>query len=416
VKTKYLTLADFGAVLKKNWLPILLALLLLFGAGAGIRLAIPATYSTDATYYVRNMQGEEFIKKNGLTTSQLASVQTLCKEYATLIETCDGLYDRTLEKLSSFYPQMTREELRGMVSATSDNTLIRVTVTHTDPAVADTVAAALQGEVAGYINETAWPHLSAEMQCVTLAGAALPAAQSSAHPLVIGALTGVLGAFLAYLFFLLRFLFGNTLRDADEITRALPELPLLGEVRPDRLFALRTNLTVRLKSSRCPLVGVLDVDGAPGLLAGALAGSLSATEKKVLILDLKLQTAEDAPGLYAHLAGEAPSLDALLRHTEDGDVMYLAGGTGKAPMDLLATDRFGALLQQLSEVLDYIVVDFDDPDVAALLSAHISGYVLVAATKKTGARELRRAHDVLQSADARLLGLAIEGTDRRRDA
>lgn len=422
MKTAYLTFADLGTVLKKHLLPILVALLVCFGAGAAVRLAIPATYSTDATYYVRNMQGEEFIKKNGLTTSQLASVQTLCKEYATLIETCDGLYDRVLEKLSSLYPQMTREELRGMVSATSDNTLIRVTVTHTDRTVADTVAFYLQSEVAPFVNETAWPHLSAEMQCVTLASTAPPATRSSAHPLVIGALTGVFGAFLTYLFFLLRFLCGNTLRDTDEITRVLPELPLLGELQPNLsldeeaflqakgLHTLRTNVTVRLKGTQCPIVGIVGV-GIDGYLAESLAVSFSGAEKRVLVMDLNdaHQGQPELPaGLFDYLEGREASLDALLHQTETEGVMRLCSGFAHnaKPQDLLATARFRTLLQSLAGVMDVILLAFDNADTAAILSSEITGCVLTVGAGVSGARQLRQAFATLQNAEASVLGLA----------
>lgn len=417
MKTAYLTFADLGTVLKKHLLPILVALLVCFGAGAAVRLAIPATYSATFSYQVLNLQGEEFVHINGLTSSQLASVQTLCKEYATVVETHDALYDRVRAKL---HVSLTREELREAVSATSDSTLLHVTVTHTDPAVVTAISSVMEGEVAPYINEIMWPNLS--MDSIILATSACSATRSSAHPLVIGALTGVAGAFLTYLFFLLRFLCGNTLRDTDEITRVLPELPLLGELQPNLnldeevflqpkgLHTLRTNVTVRLKGTQCPIVGIVGV-GIDSYPAEALAVSFSGAEKRVLVIDLNdaHQGQPELPtGLFDYLEGREASLDALLHQTEAEGVMRLWSGFAHnaKPQDLLATARFRALLHSLAEVMDVILLAFDNADTAAILSSEITGCVLTVGAGVTGARQLRRAFATLKNAEASVLGLA----------
>lgn len=418
MKTAYLTVADFGATLKKHLLPILMALLICFGVGAAVRLVIPATYAATFSYQVLNLQGEEFVHINGLTSSQLASVQTLCKEYATVIETHDALYDRIQAKL---HVSLTREELREAVSATSDSTLLHVTVTHTDPAVVTAIASVMEGEVAPYINETMWPNLS--MDSIILATSARSATRSSAHPLVIGALTGVVGAFLTYLFFLLRFLCGNTLRDTDEITRVLPELPLLSTLQPATIgskedaclkpwgiHALRTNVIVRLKEAQCPIIGIVGVEDC-GRSAESLAVSFSGAEKRVLVMDLNDNNQgllEMPAGLFDYLEGREASLDALLCQTETEGVMRLRSGFAHnaKPQDLLATARFRTLLQSLAEAMDVILLAFDNADTAAILSSEITGCVLTVGAGVTGARQLRQAFATLQNAQASVLGLA----------
>ena len=415
MKTNYLTFSDLFRLLKKHLCLLLAATVLFFAVGFGIRVALPQTYSATSAYYVRNMQGEEFIKINGLTTSQLASVQTLCKEYATLVETCDGLYERAASKLIGSH---TAKALRGMVSATSDNTLLKVTVTHTDPAVVNNVAAALESVLADYINETAWPNLSETMKCVVLAQSAAPAVRSSLHPVSAGVLTGLVGLLLAYLFCLLRFLFGNTLWDEHEIARALPELPVLGVLRPsaasaegaqpmpEGIRALRTNLGARLADTKCPLIGIVGAGACD--VTEQLSVAFSGAEKRVLIMDLCASSAKQTAGLLDYLEGREASLDALLTPTSAEGVLHLFGGCAQAaaPQDLLATDRFRALLNSLAEVVDVVLLSFDDADTAAILTAEVTGYVLSVDAGVSGARQLRRACATLQDAEARVLGLA----------
>ena len=176
MKTEYLTLSDLVAIFKKRIVPILLAALILGVCGFALRALLPERYSATATFYVRNLQSEAFLGANGLTSSQLASVQTLAKDYATLAEESDALYDRMIKNHGL---TQSRDQLRDMLRAETDSTVFTVTATARDKQAADAVIAAVEEELPALIAEVAWPNLSFDV--VVLLREAAPAARSSAH-------------------------------------------------------------------------------------------------------------------------------------------------------------------------------------------------------------------------------------------
>ncbi len=423
MKTEYLTLSDLGVIFKKRILPIFLATLLCAVLGFSVRALLPPKYSATATFYVRNLQSEQFLAANGLTSSQLAVVQTLAKEYATVATEGDALLDRMIEKHAL---SLTREALRSMLTSAPDNTAFTVTATAADAATADAVITAMEAELPGFIQETAWPQLSAEFTVVVLLREAAPAASTAANPFVWSAYGALGGLVLSYLFFILYFLFSNRLTDPTEIDRVLSQTPMLGvipEIKPpadaaEPFYALRERLP-RADGKRAVTLAVTSAKAGEGksyVLAG-LARSLAVAGKRVLVIDADLRRGgkeafflpETEPGLSEYLADPTKDPLRLVHKTEHAGLWLVpAGLVPLSPCDHPMSDRIAALLAAYAIRYDYILTDFPAVTQAAdvtACTADFAGTLMVAAPKRCGAHELRTSVEVLTAAGGTVLGV-----------
>jgi len=91
-----------------------------------------------------------------------------------------------------------------------------------------------------------------------------------------------------------------------------------------------------------------------------------------------------------------------------------AGPHTPNPASLLSTSDKEALLQRLSETFDYVVVD--SPPVllvtdATILSSVVDGVIVIVESGATGPASLVRAFRTLDTAGARLLGVAVNKFD-----
>lgn len=91
-----------------------------------------------------------------------------------------------------------------------------------------------------------------------------------------------------------------------------------------------------------------------------------------------------------------------------------AGPVALHPSEMLASPRMRDLMHSLETEFDHIVID--TPPVlsvtdAALLSALADSTILVIRTGVTSRAALRRAHDVLEHVDARIIGVILNAAD-----
>lgn len=423
MKTEYLTLSDLVAIFKKRIVPILLAALLLGVGGFALRALLPEKYSATASFYVRNLQSEAFLGANGLTSSQLAVVQTLAKDYAALAEESDALYDRMIKNHGL---AQSREQLREMLRAETDSTVFTVTATARDKETADAVIAAVEQELPALIGEVAWPNLSFDV--VVLLREAAPAARASAHPLLWAALAFAGGLVLSYLFFVFCFLFSNRLTDAAEISRVLSDLPLL-EVIPkieppadpaEAFFSLRERLP-RGTDGTAVTVAVTSAQSGEGksYVAAELARSLATAGHRVLLIDADLRRGakevffrpEAEPGFAEYLSGKVTKPAALVHETEKQGLLLLpAGVVPVSPCDHPLSCRMAELLAAYCTQYDYILADFPaviETADAVVCARDFANTVLVAAPFNSGARELRAAVASLRQAGGSLLGTVV---------
>lgn len=189
--------------------------------------------------------------------------------------------------------------------------------------------------------------------------------------------------------------------------RLLP--PLLGVAEPkdlaiESLRSLRTSLQFALVEARNGIVAV----GGPAPLVGKsfvtanLAHLLGEGGKRVLVVDADLRRGrlhryfgmERGTGLSDAIAGEVPVQD-VLRRTGSPNVTLLGAGTiPPNPAEMLGSERFQCLLEQLAAAHDVVLVD--TPPIlavtdAALVARHAGVTLFVLRSGKHPMREIGAA-------------------------
>ncbi len=200
-------------------------------------------------------------------------------------------------------------------------------------------------------------------------------------------------------------------------------LPLLGIVEsvdkssPAVFSAMRIGLQSLAPEASVILLG--QVGGTAMKIAGKLAQSLTAADKRVLLIDCdleegrlsKLMDAEGARGLAELL--DDPNLPAAVRPTDFDKVAFLPAGTGKgsAP-DLLSRESFASVMRSMRERYDRIILyppAFGASIIPLTVAPQADASILVLQLDNAGREEAIGAARSLQAFHGRAVGLVITG-------
>lgn len=153
-----------------------------------------------------------------------------------------------------------------------------------------------------------------------------------------------------------------------------------------------------------------------------LAIVLAQQGKRVLLLDADMRRpsihlvlgVNNKSGLSNILVGGAKINDVLQSTVQPNLFVIPAGAVPPHPSELLGSSSMQDLLLKLHDEFDHIIID--SPPVlsvtdAVILSAHTDSVVLVIRSGRTTAPQVRRARNLLQSVNARVLGSVINGAD-----
>ena len=191
---------------------------------------------------------------------------------------------------------------------------------------------------------------------------------------------------------------------------------------------LRANLMFTMpKGEACHIVGISSPIRAEGKSTTAinLSYTFAETGKRVLLIDAdmrlpsiakKLQL-EARMGLSNLLAGLCTVQEAVLP-SEQLENWYIltSGDIPPNPSELLGTEAMGELLEKLSKVFDYIVIDLPPINIvsdALVVSRWTDGLVLIVRQNHTSRPELNACLDQLRIVEAKLLGVVM--TDAGND-
>ena len=149
-----------------------------------------------------------------------------------------------------------------------------------------------------------------------------------------------------------------------------------------------------------------------------LANNLSRRGRKVVLVDSDIrrsfmmrdtgfQTEGRAYGLAHYLAGQC-KLNEIIYTTNPYGVSLIPSGTTVAdPINLLDTDIFSNLLDQLAEQYDYVIVDAPPIGMvidAAVIAKTCDGIVFVTEYNKTSRREMLSSKSQMEQSDTRIIG------------
>lgn len=255
--------------------------------------------------------------------------------------------------------------------------------------------------------------------------------------LIAGALLG-LGLALA------REALDDTIREPDDLRRALDDLPTLASVPNNRkgrtdspgfTEAIRTlQLGIEFsKSSNTRLNSVLvtspNASEGKSTIASQLALTYARSGSSVLLVDADMHNPTQAttfeisntPGLAEHLEGRDK---AKVVRVDPGDgsmnlAVLPAGLPGKPPSQTLSSNDTVALLGLLSDAYDMVIID--SPPLLPVadsrsLARHTDATIIVTRNDETSAKDVERAIELLDQVRVAPLGGVLNGYDQRNNS
>jgi len=205
--------------------------------------------------------------------------------------------------------------------------------------------------------------------------------------------------------------------DLDVVVYENPRAPITEALR-------HTQTSIMLSvSGRPPCALVITSPGAnegKTMMSSNLAISFALNGKDTVIIDCDLRKPrihnifglEAQPGLTNYLSGNT-SLEAILRPSHIPQLTIItAGARSPSPANLLNSDTFKDLLQQLRERFRHIIIDtppilgFTD---ARLVAALADGVILVTKQNATHRSAGRLAHQLLSQSHAPIVGAVLNG-------
>jgi tyrosine-protein kinase len=450
-----LEIKEYLRIFRRYWIAIVL--LTILGAGIGYATILPITakiipfiderqYQSTATLFVATQNGTSVSEayQNNLFS------QDRVNSYAGLA-TSEQVAARAVDQLKS---PISAGELRGKVSALprEKTVLLDVKVKDPDPAKAQTYANAVADQLVNVVSEV---ETSRRGGTPTAAAIIVDDADYPTTPIgmklwlriTLGAVGGLaVGILLAICAAVL----DKRLRARDSVESETGELVIGGlpldddrakanavdlagaGLYPERLRELRTNLRFAIGPDGDPprMIVVTSPSTGDGRTVTAidLAAALAETGRSVVLVDGDLRTgamagqldlgsamseAAGSRGLSTFLIGEHGLADALIDGVDlNGEtVTYLpAGPTPPRPGELWAADRVSTLFRKLRETFDYVIVDtppLSDYSDGVIAVAHCDGALVLTRIGHTTSKSLRRAIQVLDAANATIIGTVV---------
>lgn len=430
-------LRDYVRILHKNWILILVLLLLGLAGGAGYA-------AMQAPKYVASTQLYVSVRTEGAATGDLVQGTTFARQMVSSYVDVIGkalVLEPVIEELDL---DMSVSQLAPKVTASTplNTVLVDISVTDTDPEqaaqIANAVATSFSSVVQGTLERPAEEAASPVLITVTQPATA-PTTAASPNVKMLVALGGLLGLAVGVGVAMLRTVLDtriHTLQDLEGIT----ERPMLGGIAYDPEAQKRPLIvhadprSPRAESFRTLRTNLqfLDVEGGQRIFVVSSAGpgegkstttanlaiALAETGARVALIDGDLRLprvaeymgVEGGVGLTDVLIGRIGVADALQKWGRNELYVLTSGRIPPNPSELLGSAAMSQMLGSLGEYFDYVLIDAPPLLLvtdAAVLGKKTRGVILVAASGKTKKQELTGAVRTLTTAGVPLLGTVV---------
>ncbi|MBR7132403.1 MAG: CpsD/CapB family tyrosine-protein kinase [Clostridia bacterium] len=206
---------------------------------------------------------------------------------------------------------------------------------------------------------------------------------------------------------------------ANEIKKTLHENLEFTAIEQYKL--LRTNLDFTLpEDQKCPIIGVTSSMRGEGKSTTAvnLSYVLAEKGKNVLLIDgdlrlpsvAKKMRISGSPGLTDLLMGKGAHIGDFQSPLLTNWYILPSGSIPPNPSELLGSRRMEAILNDLKEKFDYIVIDLPPVNIvsdALSISSLITGMVVVIREEYTEKQELERCFRQLKLSNVNVLGCVL---------
>ena len=185
---------------------------------------------------------------------------------------------------------------------------------------------------------------------------------------------------------------------------------------------LRTNLQFSLRGSGCKRFCITSCSAGEGKSITMLNLAISFAEigKKVLLIDADLRRPALArlliekatPGLSNVLADQAETTEAIRYQVYPNLDVIFAGDVPPNPSELLSSEKMQKLVEELSEMYDYILIDTPPVNVVSdccIIANMLDGVLLLARQGRSKKESLKQAVNQLKLTEAKLLGYVLNG-------
>ncbi len=186
--------------------------------------------------------------------------------------------------------------------------------------------------------------------------------------------------------------------------------------------SLRTNIRFAIRGDGCKKICITSATAGEGksITLLNLAISIAESGQKVLLIDAdmrrpaiaRLLVEKPAPGLSNILAGLTTAEEAVRKDIYPNLDIIFSGDVPPNPSEILSTTEMAALIEKMSNVYDYVLVDTPPVGVvsdACLVANLLDGVLLLVRQGRTKKDQVKKAVKNLQLTDARLLGYVLNG-------
>ncbi|WP_180036728.1 MULTISPECIES: polysaccharide biosynthesis tyrosine autokinase [unclassified Acinetobacter] len=197
------------------------------------------------------------------------------------------------------------------------------------------------------------------------------------------------------------------------------------DIAIESLRSMRTAIHFALSSAKNNIIMVSGPAPEVGksFISTNLATILAQSQKRVLIIDADLRRGylhkyfnhANQPGLADYLNGQT-ELSQVIKATEVSGLDVIARGKSPAnPSELLSTSQFTAMLNQLSEQYDHILID--TPPILAvtdgiIISQHAGVNLVIARYAKTQMKELELTINRFEQVGVKVNGIILNDIQR----
>ncbi|MGB4778364.1 polysaccharide biosynthesis tyrosine autokinase [Microbacterium sp.] len=446
-------LRDYLRVLRAHWIGVVVLTLAGVSVAWGWAAIQPRIYTADATGYVSAVRDAD---SGGAGNASLGDTlaKSKVKSFVDIGE-WRSVADHVITDLDL---DTTPEALVKQVSVSSplDTVIIQVTADASSPEEARELAGAWLDGMAAEVQklETSDGAIGATVELVPGQSAQLPSSPSSPNTRLALIIGGLVGLALGIGYAVLRFVFDRRIRSAESVERETG-LNVVGAIPDERSFTKESRLIPldggnSSSSKYVHLYAVseairelrtniqyMDVDNPPrsivitsslpgegkSTIAANLAITLASNGQPVVLIDGDLRRPMIASifglvgeaGLTDVLAGRATFSDVAQQITAGKLIALASGRVPPNPSELLGSQRMRDLIAELSKHAFVIV---DAPPLipvtdAAVLSHATDGALVVATVGRTTVDALAKAHQNLDRAGGRALGVVLNRVPRK---